>query len=97
MLEQQDQKLTLAIQKRLRQEQEAINSPKQTTAVLAGSVRINMNSKLFQETEVKTKMTPLQKFLNTYNFYIKKLLWINADPFLSEKHEQYLARIEAQN
>lgn len=49
--------------------------------------KLNMSSKLFQETESKTKVTPLEKFLNTYTFYIKKLLWIGVDPYLSEKHD----------
>lgn len=42
-------------------------------------------------------MTPLEKFLNTYSYYIKKLLWINADPYLTKKHEQFLSRLEEQS
>jgi hypothetical protein len=84
MLEQQDKKLDLAIKKRIKaEEDEKLKPPSNFGGGMAlRGGKINMNSKLFQETEVKTKMTPLEKFLNTYNYYIKKLLWINVDPYL---------------
>ena len=44
---------------------------------------------------MKTKLTPLEQFLKTYTYYIKKLLWLNVDPFLTEKHNQFLSRQES--
>jgi len=39
-------------------------------------------TQLFTEAEEKSKMTKLEKFINTYMYYIDKLLWSTADPFL---------------
>jgi len=42
------------------------------------------------ETENKTKQTPLESFLTTYNSYLKKLMWVGADPYLSSRYEKHL-------
>ena len=39
-------------------------------------------AKLYTEDEKKTRLNNLEKFLKTYNYYISKILWSKADPFL---------------
>lgn len=40
-------------------------------------------------------MSKLEKFIKTYNYYIHKLLWSNADPFLQTKRKQYQIQCES--
>lgn len=40
-------------------------------------------------------MTKLEKFIKTYNYYIHKLLWSTADPFLQTKRKQYQIQCES--
>lgn len=57
---------------------------------IPGKIESSVAHKLFNEAESTTKLTPLESFIQTYSFYIKKLLWLNVDPFLTRKHNQYL-------
>ena len=46
-------------------------------------------TEIYNVCEEKTKMTKLDSFLKTYNYYIHKLLWSNADPYLAAKRKKY--------
>eukprot|EP00347_Sterkiella_histriomuscorum_P023837 403333216 len=52
-------------------------------------------TKLFMENDDKGKMSKLEKFIKTYNYYIHKLLWSTADPYLQQKRKQYQQQCES--
>ena len=49
---------------------------------------------LLHQSEQKTKMTKLERFINTYNYYIHKLLWSGVDSFLAHKRKKYQEKCE---
>lgn len=44
-----------------------------------------ITKKIMQFDDKRTKKTSLEYFMKTYNYYIHKLLWSSADPFLKKK------------
>lgn len=101
MLEKQEQDLNEAIAKKARQLlEESKNKKSKSPPQLAGdSLRKGIGksavSQLMNETENKTKQTPLDAFLTTYNAYLKKLMWVGADPYLSLRYEKHLNHMQA--
>ena len=52
-------------------------------------------TQMFTEAEEKSKMTRLERFIAQYMYYIDKILWSRADPFLQEKRRQYQEQFES--